>query len=220
MTPVLDTLVVGSGHNALVSACYLAREGWSVHVLERDTVPGGAVSTVERFPGYAVDRGSSAHIMMRHSGIVEELDLAAHGLRYLDCDPWAFAPPPPRSDRPGIVFHRDLDRTCVSIEKACRQTGGRRLPPLRDRLGTAQRRRHEVVREPADRPAPAVVVLGSRREGRRQRTVATLPDHGRHSARRVLRRRTAQGRARLVRRTVRAADVRTRHRRRWSASPR
>ncbi len=119
MTEVLDTLVVGSGHNALVSACYLAREGWSVHVLERDTVPGGAVSTVERFPGYAVDRGSSAHIMVRHSGIVEELDLAAHGLRYLDCDPWAFAPPPPHSDRPGIVFHRDLDRTCTSIEQAC-----------------------------------------------------------------------------------------------------
>lgn len=119
MTPVLDTLVVGSGHNALVSACYLAREGWSVHVLERDTTPGGAVSTVERFPGYAVDRGSSAHIMVRHSGIIEELDLAAHGLRYLECDPWAFAPPPPGTDRPGMVFHRDLDRTCTSIENAC-----------------------------------------------------------------------------------------------------
>lgn len=55
---VLDAVVVGSGHNALVSACYLAREGWSVEVLERDAVLGGAVSTVERFPGYAVDRGS------------------------------------------------------------------------------------------------------------------------------------------------------------------
>lgn len=116
---VLDVVVVGSGHNALVSACYLAREGWSVEVLERDTVPGGAVSTVERFPGYAVDRGSSAHLMVRHSGIVEDLALAEHGLRYIDCDPWAFAPPPPGSDRPGIVFHQDLDRTCDSIARAC-----------------------------------------------------------------------------------------------------
>ncbi|NLV80488.1 MAG: NAD(P)/FAD-dependent oxidoreductase [Rhodococcus sp.] len=119
MSSVLDAVVVGSGHNALVAACYLAREGWSVEVLERDTVLGGAVSTVERFPGHAVDRGSSAHIMIRHSGIVEELDLGAHGLRYLDCDPWAFAPSPQGSDRPGIVFHRDLDRTCASIEAAC-----------------------------------------------------------------------------------------------------
>ncbi|HET8992508.1 MULTISPECIES: NAD(P)-binding protein [unclassified Rhodococcus (in: high G+C Gram-positive bacteria)] len=116
---VLDAVVIGSGHNALVSACYLAREGWSIEVVERDTVIGGAVSTVERFPGYAVDRGSSAHIMIRHSGILEELDLASHGLRYIDCDPWAFAPPPAGSGRPGIVFRRDLDHTCASIEAAC-----------------------------------------------------------------------------------------------------
>lgn len=119
MTPELDAVIVGSGHNALVSACYLARAGWSVEVLERDTVPGGAVSTVERFPGYAVDRGSSAHLMIRHSGIVEDLDLASHGLHYIDCDPWAFSPPPPGSDRPGLVFHRDLERTCASIAAAC-----------------------------------------------------------------------------------------------------
>ncbi|MDG3011984.1 NAD(P)/FAD-dependent oxidoreductase [Rhodococcus sp. D2-41] len=116
---MLDAIVVGSGHNALVSACYLAEAGWSVQVLERDTVPGGAVSTVERFPGHRVDRGSSAHLMIRHSGIVEELRLADHGLSYVDCDPWAFAPAPVGADRPGIVFHRDLDATCRSIENAC-----------------------------------------------------------------------------------------------------
>ncbi|MFC9789995.1 phytoene desaturase family protein [Rhodococcus sp. NPDC127528] len=116
---MIDAVVVGSGHNALVSACYLARAGWSVEVLERDTVLGGAVSTVERFPGHRVDRGSSAHIMIRHTGIVEDLELADHGLRYLDCDPWAFAPAPAESGRPGIVFHRDLDRTCRSIAESC-----------------------------------------------------------------------------------------------------
>lgn len=114
-----DAVVVGSGHNALVSACYLARAGWGVHVIERDTVIGGAVSTVERFPGHRVDRGSSAHLMIRHSGIVEELDLAAHGLRYLDCDPWAFAPADPGTGDSGITFWRDVDRTCDSIAAAC-----------------------------------------------------------------------------------------------------
>ena len=51
--------------------------GLDVEVVERDDVVGGAVSTVERFPGYRVDRGSSAHVMVRHTGIVEELRLAA-----------------------------------------------------------------------------------------------------------------------------------------------
>ncbi|MBF6084076.1 NAD(P)/FAD-dependent oxidoreductase [Nocardia cyriacigeorgica] len=114
----MTVVVVGSGHNALVAACYLARAGHRVEVLERDEVFGGAVSTVERFPGHLVDRGSSAHIMIRHTGIIEELELARFGLRYIDCDPWGFTPAGPEGGAP-IVFHRDLDRTCASIAAAC-----------------------------------------------------------------------------------------------------
>jgi phytoene dehydrogenase-like protein len=108
-------VVVGAGHNGLVAACYLARAGLDVEVVERDTVVGGAVSTVERFPGYRMDRGSSAHIMVRHTGIVEDLDLASVGLEYQDLDPWGFAP----FGEEGIHFHVDLDRTCASIEQVC-----------------------------------------------------------------------------------------------------
>ncbi|SDF55090.1 Phytoene dehydrogenase-related protein [Blastococcus aurantiacus] len=121
----VDVVVIGSGHNGLVAACYLARQGLSVEVVESDTVLGGAVSTVERWPGVRVDRGSSAHVIIRQSGIVEELGLAAHGLRYLDCDPWGFAPAPSPGDagpdgRP-LVFSVDLDATCASIAAACGQ---------------------------------------------------------------------------------------------------
>jgi phytoene dehydrogenase-like protein len=108
-------VVVGAGHNGLVAACYLARAGYDVEVVERDTVVGGAVSTVERFPGYRMDRGSSAHIMVRHTGIVEDLRLAAAGLEYQDLDPWGFAP----FGHQGIHFFVDLDRTCASIEQVC-----------------------------------------------------------------------------------------------------
>lgn len=114
-----DVVVVGAGHNALVAACYLARAGLDVEVVERDTVLGGAVSTVERFPGYAVDRGSSAHIMIRHTGIVEDLDLAAVGLDYIDLDPWGFSPFDTVDGQRAITFSRDLATTCASIEALC-----------------------------------------------------------------------------------------------------
>jgi phytoene dehydrogenase-like protein len=114
-----DVVIVGAGHNALVAACYLAREGLDVEVVERDTVIGGACSTVERFPGYRVDRGSSAHIMVRHTGIVEDLRLDECGLRYLDCDPWAFAPFNTPDGQQGITFSTDLARTCNSIADVC-----------------------------------------------------------------------------------------------------
>ncbi len=121
--PVRDVVVVGSGHNALVAACYLARAGLDVEVVERDTVVGGAVSTVQRWPGYAVDRGSSVHIMLRHTGIVEELRLAECGLEYVDLDPWAFAPfwtgEPGDSEQVALTFSVDLDATCESIAAAC-----------------------------------------------------------------------------------------------------
>ncbi|GAC1440481.1 MAG: NAD(P)/FAD-dependent oxidoreductase [Mycobacteriales bacterium] len=110
-----DVVVVGAGHNGLVAACYLARAGLDVEVVERDTVVGGAVSTVERFPGYRMDRGSSAHIMIRHTGIVEDLRLDLVGLEYQDLDPWGFAPFGPE----GIHFYVDLDKTCSSIEAVC-----------------------------------------------------------------------------------------------------
>lgn len=113
-----DVVVVGAGHNALVAACYLARDGLDVEVVESRDVVGGAVSTVERFPGYHMDVGSSAHIMVRHTGIVEDLDLAATGLEYHDLDPWGFAP----FGEQALVFSVDLDATCSSIEAVC---GGR-----------------------------------------------------------------------------------------------
>jgi phytoene dehydrogenase-like protein len=119
----VDVAVIGAGHNGLVAACYLAREGLSVEVIDSDAVLGGAVSTVERWPGVLVDRGSSAHVIIRQSGIVEELDLTAHGLRYIDCDPWGFAPAPspgnPGPDGRPLVFSVDLDATCASIAEAC-----------------------------------------------------------------------------------------------------
>ncbi|WP_328858222.1 NAD(P)/FAD-dependent oxidoreductase [Williamsia herbipolensis] len=142
-----DAIVVGAGHNGLVAATYLAQSGLDVAVVERDTIPGGAVSTVARFPGYRVDRGSSAHIMIRHTSIIDDLSLGSHGLRYIDCDPWAFAPAD--GDSPAIVFRTDLDATCVSIEAAC---GAREADAYRRFVAVWGPRSAAVMRMFAHRP--------------------------------------------------------------------
>ena len=106
--------IVGGGHNGLVCANYLQRAGYSVAVLERRGIVGGAVCTEEIFPGYKMDVGSSVHIMVHQTRIVEELNLAAFGLEYCPMDPWATYPLPDGSGR-AICFHRSLDETCESI---------------------------------------------------------------------------------------------------------
>jgi phytoene dehydrogenase-like protein len=106
--------VVGSGHNALVCACYLQRAGHRVTVFERSKQVGGAVCTEELHPGFRYDVGSSAHIMIHATPVVRELELQRFGLVYLDMDPWAYYPNP---DGPHLAFYRDLDRTCESLSQ-------------------------------------------------------------------------------------------------------
>lgn len=110
-----DVIIVGAGHNGLVCACYLAKAGRKVRVLERRAVPGGAVCTEEHLPGYRFDIGSSLHIMIRATPVVEELQLGDFGLEYIEADPWAFFPTD--DGGPGILFYRDVEKTCASLER-------------------------------------------------------------------------------------------------------
>jgi phytoene dehydrogenase-like protein len=116
-----DALIIGSGHNGLVTGCYLAKAGMKVGVLERRDTIGGAVCTETMFRsnenpnGFKMDVGSSVHIMIHQTGIIEELGLTDYGLEYIDMDPFMSYPLP---DREGVIhFHRDLEKTLDSIGK-------------------------------------------------------------------------------------------------------
>ena len=109
-----DLIVVGAGHNALVSAAYVAQAGYRVGVFERRDMVGGAVSTVEHVPGYQFDLGGSAHILIRLTPVVEELGLERFGLEYLECDPLFFAPFP---NSESVFIHRSVDDTCEGLER-------------------------------------------------------------------------------------------------------
>ncbi|GAB4205314.1 MAG: NAD(P)/FAD-dependent oxidoreductase [Roseiflexaceae bacterium] len=82
-----DAIFIGSGHNALVAAAYLARAGWSVLVLEKNDRPGGLVRTEElTLPGFKHDVYSSAHPLFLTSAAYADLgpELEQRGLRYLN----------------------------------------------------------------------------------------------------------------------------------------
>ncbi|MCA1724859.1 MAG: NAD(P)-binding protein, partial [Thermomicrobia bacterium] len=57
-------ILIGAGHNSLVTAAYLARAGYPVRVLERRPTIGGAVHTQALWPGYQVDTCSSFHVLI------------------------------------------------------------------------------------------------------------------------------------------------------------
>src|SRR5215468_9969688 len=86
-----DAIVIGAGHNGLVTACYLAKARWRVLVLERRPVVGGACVTEEVFPGFKVSTAAYVNSLFRKE-IIRDLRLADYGLAVLERNPSSFTP--------------------------------------------------------------------------------------------------------------------------------
>jgi phytoene dehydrogenase-like protein len=113
-----DIVVIGSGHNGLVAAAYLARAGKRVQVLERNAWFGGGVVTRElTVPGFRHDQHSMAHIFIQANPLLANDDLglkSRYGLRY------TFPELPMMSvfeDGSTLGLYRDRERTCAEIAK-------------------------------------------------------------------------------------------------------
>lgn len=113
-----DIIAVGSGHNGLVAAAYLAKAGKRVLVLERNAWFGGGVVTRELTrPGFRHDQHSMAHIFIQANPLLarDELELKSRfGLRYL------FPESPMMSvfeDGATLTLYRDRERTAAGIAR-------------------------------------------------------------------------------------------------------
>src|SRR5215510_7427600 len=82
MAETWDAVIVGGGHNGLVTAAYLARAGRKVLVLERRHVLGGAAVSEQIFPGFTFSVFSYVVSLLRPE-IIRDLDLPRHGLHIL-----------------------------------------------------------------------------------------------------------------------------------------
>ncbi len=88
-----EAIIVGAGHNGLVTAAYLAKAGKKVLVLERRAIVGGIAVTEEIYPGFKFP--TAAHLCGSFSRrIIEDLQLEKHGLETSPLTPLVFAPLP------------------------------------------------------------------------------------------------------------------------------
>ncbi len=106
-----DAIVVGAGHNGLVTAGYLARAGWRVLVLERRNLVGGACVTEEVWPGYKVSTAAYL-VSLLQAKVVRDLELERFGYAVLPKDPAYFAP---TLDGRHFFMYADQRRTCEAI---------------------------------------------------------------------------------------------------------
>jgi phytoene dehydrogenase-like protein len=86
-------IVIGAGHNGLVTAAYLARARLRVLVVERRELVGGACVTEELWPGFKVSTASYVNSLLRPE-IIRDLDLRRHGFEMLPRNPSSFTPFP------------------------------------------------------------------------------------------------------------------------------
>ncbi len=104
-------VLIGGGHNSLVTAFYLAKGGFKPLVLERREIVGGGAVTEEFHPGFRVS--TLAHTVgPLRADVARDMQLERFGLHLYDPDPRVFAPTP---DGKALLFYNDHAKTAGGI---------------------------------------------------------------------------------------------------------
>lgn len=134
-----DVIIAGAGHNGLICAAVLAKNGLKVLVTERNEWVGGGVLTRElTLPGYKHDPFGSSHVWIHLNPDFQELrpELEKHGLKYI----WSedqITGHPNKYEGPGIVVYKDIDKTCDSIAEYSK-ADARKYREIYDEFGEIQ----------------------------------------------------------------------------------
>jgi phytoene dehydrogenase-like protein len=112
MSTLYDAIIIGGGHNGLVSAAYLAKAGKKVLVLERRHVLGGAAVSEQINPGYTYSVCSYVVSLLRPE-IIRDLNLPKFGLEIIPMD-CAFTP---EQDGPGLARWADVEKSRREISR-------------------------------------------------------------------------------------------------------
>ncbi|HEX7696737.1 MAG TPA: NAD(P)/FAD-dependent oxidoreductase [Candidatus Acidoferrum sp.] len=106
-------VLIGGGHNALITAFYLAKGGFNPLVLERREMVGGGAITEEFHPGFRAS--TLAHTLgPLRADVARDLQLGNFDCEILYPDPRVFAPTP---DGKALLFYNDVAKTAAEIAR-------------------------------------------------------------------------------------------------------
>jgi phytoene dehydrogenase-like protein len=139
----MTTVVIGAGHNGLTAAFYLAKAGLEPMVFERAETFGGGAVTGELHPGFRCPT-LNHHVALR-SDIIADMQLARHGVEFLNSPVEVFAP---ALVGPAAVIYGDDQRTTQAL-RAVHTTDAARYATYRASLGAVCRMLRSLLTAPA-----------------------------------------------------------------------
>src|SRR3954470_17518714 len=113
MSEKQKVIIVGGGHNGLVTAFYLAKAGFKPLVLEARSIVGGCATTEEIAPGFRCSTLSPSAAPLRED-VVRDMQLERHGLKMVRSDLRVFSPAP---DGRSLSIYDDAEKSAQSIAK-------------------------------------------------------------------------------------------------------
>ncbi len=121
MPDARDVVIIGGGHNGLVTAFYLAKAGYKPLLLERRAQPGGAAITEEFHPGFRCSILAHAAGPLRPD-IVRDMRLERHGLTLITPEVGVTALSP---DGRALILYNDVQRAAQEIGKFSQKDGAK-----------------------------------------------------------------------------------------------
>ena len=130
MAETRDVIIIGGGHNGLVTAFYLAQAGHKPLVLERRSQIGGAAVTEEFSPGFRCS--TLAHVAgPLRPDIVRDMQLERHGVKFITPEIGVVALSP---DHRALILHNDAQKSSQEIARFS-QKDAARYSEFQDSLG-------------------------------------------------------------------------------------
>src|SRR2546426_9699662 len=135
-----DVVIIGGGHNGLVTAFYLAKAGFKPLVLERRVQPGGAAITEEFHPGFRCSILAHAAGPLRPD-VVRDMQLEQHGLNLITPEVGVISLSP---DGRALVVYHEAKKSAQKISKFSPKDAAK-YPEFQESLGKMGRVIGEVL---------------------------------------------------------------------------